>query len=335
RPDAIYGPKDVVPGTLTPNGIPTIKFEYKPLIDTAFTQATPPPVTVTPSQATTHHKDTSRASAATTTDTIDTVTYIDGFERVIQTAKEDEVTDGTNAGVAGFTISGRVTFDPMGRLQEQGQPIFLPALGASIADVPMQRQTTFHYDSLSRSLGFDTPDGVSTTIDYGIEVKNGRQLFKKTTTDPKKLPSDLHSRVETQWRDGRQRILYVDQFNTFPPATTQTQLTTQYEYDRFDQLLTVTDANTNVTRAAYDSVGQMIKLVSLDAGQTEYLFDLAGQLGARETANLRAANKLIKYVYDKGRLTKIDHPDSADVTYVYGTTTAFGRNGRIQSVTDE
>src|SRR5581483_7592951 len=94
RPDAIYGPKDVVPGTLTPNGIPTIKFEYKPFIDTAFTQATPPPVTVTPSQATTHHKDTSRASAATTTDTIDTVTYIDGFERVIQTAKEDEVTDG-------------------------------------------------------------------------------------------------------------------------------------------------------------------------------------------------------------------------------------------------
>src|SRR5206468_7109799 len=35
------------------------------------------------------------------------------------------------------------------------------------------------------------------------------------------------------------------------------------------------------------------------------------------------------------RLLTIDHPDSPDVTYVYGTTAAFGRKGRIQSITDE
>jgi hypothetical protein len=43
------------------------------------------------------------------------------------------------------------------------------------------------------------------------------------------------------------------------------------------------------------SLGQMVTLASPDAGRTEYLYGLNRLLGAKETANPRARNKLIKY----------------------------------------
>ena len=219
----------------------------------------------------------------------------------------------------------------MGRVSQRGQPVFVATTGGP-ENVAMLNPTTYKYDQLSRVIEIDTPDTFVTTTAYTVGTTPsapGRTLLEKTVTDQK-------ANIRTEWRDGRQRILFVDENNIIPPATTLERLTTQYQYDRLDQLMSVIDAKNHTTGAVYDTVGQMVTLTSPDAGRTEYLYGVNGLLGAKETANLRAASKLTKYTYDHGRLTVIDHPNDIDVVYTYGPSNATnGQRGRIASVTDE
>jgi RHS repeat-associated protein len=316
RPSFVRGPKDI-DGQGNDVGIPTIQFTYN--LSTQLASAI------------TQHKDVSSVGSGSTA-TIDTYTYVDGFERVIQTKKMNEVSDASGHGIPGFTISGALTFEVMGHVLQQGQPAFVATTGTEAENVAMLNPTTFTYDQMSRVKTVERPDGAMTSTTYTVATSPslpGRNLLEKTVTDPM-----MNTRIE--WRDGRQRVLFVDEENIIPPATTSKTLTTQYQYDHMDQLLAVMDAKNNTTSAAYDTLGQMVTLASPDAGRTEYLYGVNGLLGAKETANLRASNKLIKYQYDHGRLTVIDHPDSLDVTYVYGAPTAAnGQRGRIASITDE
>ena len=96
------------------------------------------------------------------------------------------------------------------------------------------------------------------------------------------------------------------------------------------------DAKNNTTSTVYDTLGHMVTLMSPDAGRTEYLYGVNGLLGAKETANLRAAGKPTKYTYQNGRLTLMDHQNDIDVVYTYGAKgAAGGQAGRIASITDE
>ncbi len=49
--------------------------------------------------------------------TIDTVTFVDGMKRVVQTKKEPDIN-----GVNSMTLSGSVEYDTLGRVIQQGQP---------------------------------------------------------------------------------------------------------------------------------------------------------------------------------------------------------------------
>jgi YD repeat-containing protein len=58
-------------------------------------------------------------------DTIDTVTFVDGLGRVIQTKKDmecDADSCGTTTPATGMSVSGLVQFDSRGRVASQGQP---------------------------------------------------------------------------------------------------------------------------------------------------------------------------------------------------------------------
>src|SRR5262249_39246012 len=103
----------------------------------------------------------------------------------------------------------------------------------------------------------------------------------------------------------------------------------------------------NLTTATYDSLGNMVFLMSPDSGQTEWRYDLSGRLGAKETANLRAAKQLVKYTYEFNRLKTIVYPPATAfqgatglVTSTYGTKDEAGAAkgniaGRLAMVTDE
>jgi RHS repeat-associated protein len=327
----VYGPLDT-PGTFPA----TVAFDYA--IATTLQD-----VPTKPAWARTQHKDAQHPS-----DTLDTVVFVDGHDRVIQTKKDASV-----GGTAGRIVSGRVLFDLEGRVIMEGFPTFevSTTTETQLNDFPIGRPAKrYTYDVLSRVRSIQTPDDngpdiplfvdnrpvVTTLIDFNVKTLDGVARLTKTTQDPQ-------GKLRTQYLSPRGEVLAVSEVNrvgTAFPNGTPTVLTTRYTYDPLSQLTQVQDANGNLTTASYDSRGLMVKLVSLDAGQTEWRYDVAGKLGAKETANLRAQGKVITYGYDINRLKTITYPTSLPVTYSYGAPSEAGpananRAGRIKQVTDE
>src|SRR5262249_52356878 len=91
----VFGPKD------QPTGEPTIEFVY----------GTQPGTAPVPAWGETRHKDVRRPG-----DPIETVSFIDGLGRLLQTKKdiEKDLGSGTNTAV-GMSVSGRIQFDERGR----------------------------------------------------------------------------------------------------------------------------------------------------------------------------------------------------------------------------
>ncbi len=146
---------------------------------------------------------------------------------------------------------------------------------------------------------------------------------------------DPLGRPRIVFRDVRDNIVAVREFNTIGTSTALTTLTTTYAYDRLSQLTDVTDAGGNRMHADYDSLGQMVSLDSLahvasrgaaPPGVTEDLFDLSGNLAARQTARLRGRGQFIVYDHEFNRLRSIDYPSTtdplADVRLTYGAAGA-------------
>ena len=274
-----------------------------------------------PAYAVTQHKDVQH-----TGDPIDTVTFVDGLGRLIQTKKDlDRDATGSGTVVTGMLVSGQVLFDGRGRVASQAQPSFLQTpLTTFVAAPNSQNPTTYLYDEIDRQTNTTMPDGtgqgIQTTTAYALTTNglgDGRTLLQTTVTDPDK-------NVHLAYADARENRVGVQEFDTIGTATTLSTLTTMYAYDPLDQLLTVTDAKGNVTTSTYDTMGKMVTLTSPDAGQMEYRFDLAGNVKEKQTPVLRAASQVIKYNYTFDRLQGITYPTSPAVTYTYGASTETG-----------
>ncbi|WP_438015644.1 SpvB/TcaC N-terminal domain-containing protein [Sorangium sp. So ce315] len=318
---AVFGPNDPITAAEA-----TIAFEYglQPEMSPAV-----------PAWARTRHKDVQHPG-----DPIDTVTFVDGLDRVIQTKKDLEKDQGPGAApIVGMSVSGRVVFDERGRIASQGQPVFEPGAATAFVDVPLKHPTLFAYDVLSRVVEVREPDDeageVATTTRYDIEALDGVAMFVATETDPKE-------KVRKAYQDVDNAIVAVEERNRLHGSETWTTLVTRYAYNPVGELVRVTDARGNVTTAAYDTVGRMVALTSPDTGRTEWRYDLSGNLGARQTAKLAAegAGKLIRYEYEHNRLRRVDYPDSSDVTYVYGAPDEAGdehgnRAGRLKEERSE
>jgi RHS repeat-associated protein len=306
RPSQVFGPDDV-DGT-----DPTIEYTY----------SLPDPTT--PAWVRTAHRDVQHPG-----DPIASVAFVDGMERLIEIKKDLERDTGTGTATeVGMSVSGRVRFDPRGRVAAQGQAIFVPgSSNTTFVDVPALRETTYDHDLLGRVLRLTTPDSAATVSAYGFATLDGTPRLSRRVTDPT-------GKVHVEYRTVHEEMVAVEQTNTI--AGTPRTLVTRYEFDPMDQLVRVVDANENVTRASYDTIGQMISLESPDAGRTTYRYDLSGNIAARETANLRARNALIRYEYEFNRLLAVRYPDSAPVVYTYGAPgAAFNRAGRVVTRTDE
>ena len=281
-----------------------------------------------PAYAVTRHKDVQHAG-----DPIDTVTFIDGLGRLIQTKKDLDVDEnGTASVTTGMMVSGQVLFDGRGRIASQAQPSFLQTPTTTFVAVPnVANPTTYQYDEINRQTSMTVPDssgGITTSTAYAISTNglgDGRTWEQIAVTDP-------DENVHFAYQDSRENKIAVREFNTVGTATSLSTLTTTYGYDPLDQLLSVTDAKGNVTTAAYDTIGQLVTLTSPDSGQVDSRFDLAGNLKEKQTPVLRAANQTIKYNYSFDRLQGITYPTSPAVTYTYGASTETGdAHGNVAS----
>ncbi|MGK3963945.1 SpvB/TcaC N-terminal domain-containing protein [Sorangium sp. So ce1667] len=304
----------------------TISFEY------ALQPGVSPPV---PAWARTRHKDVQHPG-----NPIDTVTFIDGLDRVIQTKKDLEKDQGPGVDpIVGMSVSGKVVFDERGRVEYQGQLVFDTGEATAFVDVPLKHPTVFEHDVLSRVIEVREPDDEAgeavTTTTYDIEEVDGVAMFVATEVDP-------NGKVRKAYQDVDNAIVAVEERNRLHGSETWTTLVTRYAYNPVGELVRVTDPRGNVTMAEYDTVGRMVALTNPDTGRSEWRYDLSGNLGARQTAKLAAGpvSKLIRYEYDFNRLRRVDYPDSTDATYVYGEPSEAGdehgnRAGRLKEEQSE
>ncbi|MEN8140663.1 MAG: SpvB/TcaC N-terminal domain-containing protein, partial [Thermodesulfobacteriota bacterium] len=249
-------------------------------------------------------------------DTLDTITYIDGLKRLVQTKREAEVLVG-GAKKHGMTASGKVVFDALGRKTIQGQPIFIAGAETAFMIQSAPKNPTSHvYDVLDRTTSTKFPDGALLTNEYAIRA--GR--FVTTTMDPEK-------KVKETVKDVRGAIQAVREL------VAGNWQETRYDYDPLGQITTVTDAGGNKTFVGYDKLGRRTSINNPDSGLTEFFHDPAGNLLKKITGKLRAKGETVNYQYDYNRLAIIDYPQMHDVAYAYGPPGAEeNRAGRIVAV---
>ncbi|MES0491896.1 MAG: RHS repeat-associated core domain-containing protein, partial [Leptospirales bacterium] len=256
-----------------------------------------------------------------TTRTLDTVIFIDSLRRVIQTKKESEVNQNGQA-VLGYTTTGRVEFDEMGRVTRQGQPVFEPGVAVNyLATIPMKNPAIMTYDDMGRTIKVQTPDGSITQTGYSIQNGSMKTIVVDQNGNKKESYSDIYGKI--------QKIREYNGANA---------IETHYDYNAIGEILTVTDAKGNKTTVDYDTLGRRTAIDNPDAGRTEFTYDLVGNLIEKVDAKLKVQKKSIQYVYEYSRLNKIDYPaGEVDVEYFYGTPndTKDNRAGRITKIVDE
>ncbi|WP_434362366.1 hypothetical protein NF212_19045 [Parasalinivibrio latis] len=293
------------------NGVTTIDFAY-------FPDATVP-------YATTAHFDEGKS------DTIDTVTFVDGLMRVIQTKKDIEIDNGqTGQGTPMMVASGRVHFDAFGRDIAQWYPVeeAVGTPGTFNSQYDSVNPTRKSYDVLNRVLVTTLPDGNTLTNAYGFgSDRSGAMQFEHQSIDANGNESETY-------KDVRGRITTVAQHN---PIGGHANILTSYQYSAVNELLSVTDDLNNVTRVIYDLAGRRTHIDSPDMGLTESVYDNASNVVQKITANLSAQGMAISYAYDFERLAGITYPINAvnNVNYYYGEPGAADNTaGRLARVSD-
>ena len=316
----VYGPYDPAPAD--PDlctGAPTIIFSYADPVMSASSEVndlSSPALAVTKNRAVSVKGSDPIA--------IKTLTYADGMKRIIETKKDADVN-----GTYGTTVSGKILFDVLGRVVQQGQPIFEAGYSAAFTDqLSPQNPTLFAYDTLDRTVVVQTPDSkapgnyATTLTSYTFGVLGNSPLYAKTAV------VDPMGNSKESYKDVHDRIVAVIEHNGAAVATT-------YAYDPLGEITDVWDNKGNHTAVVYDEVGNRTEIDNPDTGGTVYNYDANGNLINKFTAN----HNKITYNYLFNRLTGIDYPNNlktASVAYVYGAMgEIYNRAGRIKQVTDE
>jgi RHS repeat-associated protein len=253
---------------------------------------------------------------------LDTVVFVDGLARVIQTKKDAEV----EGGHIGMSVTGHLTFDAMGRVEQKGQTTFdMGPKRNYVSGAPVRPATDTH-DLLGRVVRNVAADGATTTVTYDFGTPLGTSLAQMRAT-----VTDAMGNVRVLYRDVSDRVTAVEEY------IEDRRPTTRYETDALGQLVRMVDAAGNVTAYAYDGLGRRTSLLHPDTGLTELRYDDANNLVERVDPNLRAAGLSIRYEHDYHRLTRVDHPLSEDILYEYGGPGPSAENtaGRVVRMTDE
>ncbi len=270
-----------------------------------LTVSVPDPTTgVLTTLSTTSYDDTSVPSSVSTTSTVggvtsESVTYIDGYGRTVQsnTLAED-----------GLYTTVDTWYDSLGNVQTQSLPYSTSSSAYGRDD--SQYGVSTSYDPLNRPLTVTAPTG-STSYDYS--------QWENTVTDANGI-----SKVYNY--DAAGRLLEVEEQNdgaTYNSA---------YEYDPLGQLLTLTDSQGNERNFDYDSLGRKISQEDLHDptettfGTWRYTYDANNNLLTQTDPK----GQVITWAYDL--LDRVSYEDwdmsttARDFNYLYDS----GTRGRMK-----
>ena len=254
-----------------------------------------------PGYATTLHYDTLHVG-----DPIATVTFVDGFGRVIQVKKDAAVCpdDGSEGGVDMQVVSGRIVYDAFGRAIREYHPT-KDALGNATVFKPSfdaVAPTRTEYDILDRPIRVTYPDNAVETIAYSME--NG--LLKAVVTDARGNKSATYT-------DGDDRVVMTVMRHA---SNEGLPIVTTYTYDALGRLSSVTDTEGNATTHSYDWLGRRVETNHPASGLTTWMYAPAGNILSMQRAN----GEETRYLYSFDRLMSISYPDHPEdsVSYTYG-----------------
>jgi RHS repeat-associated protein len=310
RLDFVAGPYEI------PENRVTIDFEYHPDASVPY--------------AVSRHIDNTATEVRD--DTIDTVQFVDGLGRVLQTKKDASVPPQPGAQPEPVMIvSGRTVFDFAGRSTEQFYPVTEPKGDGNFTFNPAfdtVQPTRLSFDVLDRPIRVVIPDNSESSTAYGFGPdRSGATQFETVATD-------ANGKQRRTYTDVRELTTAVKEFN---PVGGQPVIWTSYAYDPLGQITSVADDRGNTTKSAYDNFGRRTVVDSPDSGKTETGYDLAGNIITKVTPALRAKHKAIEYDYDFTRITGIRYPifQANNVTYKYGALGApENAAGRITEIHD-
>jgi RHS repeat-associated protein len=263
--------------------------------------------------------------------TLDSVTSVDGLDRTVETKHNATVFTGAGSQPAEvMAVSGRVTFDFLGRVTAQYYPTTEPlgTPGTFNATYDSQPPATSSFDVLDRLTQYVAPNGSTTTYAYGFGAdRSGATQFMTTETDALGNKTATFSNV-------RQQVTSIDMFNG------SQQVWTSYVYSPLNQLTSMTDDKGHVTTMTYDAIGRETSISSPNSGLTTMSYDMASNLTGKVTADLarEGHGKAILYNYDYTHQTAINYPDFTgnDVSYTYGGPGAPNNGaGRIVKAVDQ
>ena len=311
RIKTITGPIEFDDNDINNSTNKTIKFKYNNISNAGYWYA-----------VTTHHDSQHPNEFAVG---IRTVTFVDGIGRPIQVMKTGMLTEqDVNNPTPVMIVSGRVKYDPYGRVREAYYPVTarIPNNNDSlrfntIFDSITPTKTT--YDILDRTLTTTLPNSSITEMEYGLDT----DTYTMVTT-----VTDAEGGKQTTYTNGSKLTLKTEQYSGLDT------ITTKFAYDAINRLLTVIDNDNNVTSSTYDMGGRRTKVVHPVSGTTTFTYNLVGSMTEKQTENLKAVSEFIEYKYDeKNRLTDIIYPNNTEnnVKYTYGGrgTPVKGGKGRL------
>lgn len=295
RTTAVTGPKEVE------SGHTTVTYEFTPAVVSANGQITSPAHTVTRQYDAQHNSY------------IQTVSFTDGFGRIIQT-KKDAVVDGT----AGMTISGKEVYDAFGRTAQSYHPVFAQTASLAYSSaVDTQNPTETFYDELDRTVSITHPDNTSRSYDYSIGniSGSGNTLITEVT--------DEEGNTSVRYTNGSGKTVRTERYHDGNP------ITSDFQYDGIGHLVSSADDDGNTTAMTYDLADRMTRVIHPASGETRYRYDPAGNLvSLRRDQDISNGDSIV-YVYDYERLSQVQFPNETanNVTYTYGSYNGE-QNGR-------
>jgi RHS repeat-associated protein len=226
----------------------------------------------------------------TPTTTVDTYSYYDGLNRLIQARKS-----ATDAAV--YKVSDRA-YNTIGLLKKESLPYFASS-SAETAATGTTALFAFHtYDPLGRALALVSAVGTTTTA-YAN--------WKITTTDP-------NGNIKDAYDDAYGNLIQVGEHNGTSTYTTT------YAYDGLRDLSNITDANGNIRNFVYDGLGRIASSTDLHVstsstyGIWSYTYDDAGNL----TTKADPKSQTITYSYDAlNRIASESYGGAVQIAYVY------------------
>lgn len=234
------------------------------------------------------------------------IDVFDGFERVIQTAKESKDTQLYSYITTLYNERGEIENTSLPYFQDGGLHTSYVSPGDSV------KWTQHLYDAIGRIAQIIKPD--STTI------SNSYSGWITTIID-----ENGHQKEFT--KDAYGRLANVKEKNGLE------EYSTDYKYNTLDDLTLITDHAGNKFEFGYDSLRRRTRMVDPDLGSWSYDYDNNDNLVKSTNGN----GKIINYTYDEiNRILTKDFADTlgTETAYVYDEIASTNGIGRKTSMRD-